>query len=258
MTSPTSATSPIAAATPATSPAPTRRVVDAPTRMFHWLFALTFAGAYLTAESEHWRLLHATLGYTFAGLLGFRLLYGAVGPRHARLGLLWRRVAGTGAWLRALVSARSPGAVNWRQGGALATGLAILTMLLLVLPLALSGYATYNDWGNALGGDWLEEVHEFFGNALLMLVALHLGLLATLSLLRRQNLARPMLTGRVPGKGPDLVAKNRAWLAVLLLAAAVAFGIWHFWQSRQLPQFPPFPQWVDAPNGTTETTIRHR
>lgn len=258
MTSHTSATSPIAAATPATSPAPTRRVVDAPTRMFHWLFALTFAGAYLTAESEHWRLLHATLGYTFAGLLGFRLLYGTVGPRHARLGLLWRRVAGTGAWLRALVSARSPGAVNWRQGSALATGLAILTMLLLVLPLALSGYATYNDWGNALGGDWLEEVHEFFGNALLMMVALHLGLLATLSLLRRQNLARSMLTGRVPGRGPDLVAKNRAWLAALLLAAAVAFGIWHFWQSRQLPQFPPIPQWVDAPNGTTETTIRHR
>ncbi len=234
MTGPTT-TSPMPAEPLAGSPAPTRRVVDAPTRMFHWLFALTFAGAYLTAESEHWRLLHATLGYTFAGLLGFRLLYGMVGPRHARLGLLWRRVAGTGAWLRALVTTRTHSAVNWRQGGALATGLAILTMLALVVPLALSGYATYNDWG----GDWLEEVHEFFANALLLLVALHLGLLATLSLLRGQNLARPMLTGRVPGKGPDLVAKNRAWLAALLLVAAVAFGVW---------------QWVDAPIGTTQAT----
>lgn len=237
MTSPSSATSPITAAAPATSPTPTRRVVDAPTRMFHWLFALTFAGAYLTAESEHWRLLHATLGYTFAGLLGFRLLYGMVGPRHARLGLLWRRVAGAGAWLRALASARSPGAVNWRQGGALATGLVILTMLALVLPLALSGYATYNDWG----GDALEELHEFFGNALLMVVALHLGLLATLSLLRRQNLAHPMLNGRMPGKGPDLVAKNRAWLAALLLFAAIGFGVW---------------QWVDAPVGAVN--LEHR
>jgi hypothetical protein len=27
-----------------------RRVVDAPTRMFHWLFALCFAGAYITAD----------------------------------------------------------------------------------------------------------------------------------------------------------------------------------------------------------------
>lgn len=239
MTSPSSAASPIPAAPPAHSPAPTRRVVDAPTRMFHWLFALTFAGAYLTAESEHWRLLHATLGYTFAGLLGFRLLYGAFGPRHARLGLLWRRVAGFGGWVRGLASARSPGAVNWRQGGALATGLAILTMLVLVLPLALSGYAIYNDWGGGLGGEVLEELHELFGNALLLLVALHLGLLAAMSLLRRQNLALPMLTGRVRGTGPDLVAKNRAWLATLLLVTAVAFGVW---------------QWVDAPSGTPMAT----
>ena len=44
-----------------------RLVTDAPMRMFHWLFALSFVGAYFTAESEHWRLLHVTLGYAFAG-----------------------------------------------------------------------------------------------------------------------------------------------------------------------------------------------
>ena len=38
-----------------TTTTPRRRVIDAPTRMFHWLFALTFIGAYVTAESEHWR-----------------------------------------------------------------------------------------------------------------------------------------------------------------------------------------------------------
>ncbi|MFP5400059.1 MAG: cytochrome b/b6 domain-containing protein, partial [Gammaproteobacteria bacterium] len=55
----------------AAAPAPSRRVVDAPTRMFHWLFALSFAGAWLSAESEHWRALHVTLGYTLAGLLAW-------------------------------------------------------------------------------------------------------------------------------------------------------------------------------------------
>ena len=33
------------------------------------VFAATFTGAYLSADSEHWRLLHATLGYAFGGLL---------------------------------------------------------------------------------------------------------------------------------------------------------------------------------------------
>ncbi|MDP3835815.1 MAG: cytochrome b/b6 domain-containing protein, partial [Hydrogenophaga sp.] len=54
-------------------PAPTRLVIDAPTRMFHWLFALSFVGAYRTADGERWRLLHVTLGYTLAGLLAFRV-----------------------------------------------------------------------------------------------------------------------------------------------------------------------------------------
>ena len=39
-------------------------VWDMPVRVFHWLTVLSFAGAYLTAESERWRLLHVTLGYT--------------------------------------------------------------------------------------------------------------------------------------------------------------------------------------------------
>ena len=238
MTASPSATATIGTGSPAITPAPTRRVVDAPTRMFHWLFAATFLGAYLTAESEHWRLLHVTLGYTFAGLLGFRLLYGLFGPRQAGLGLRWRRVAGAPAWLRSLGSARSLSAVNWRQGQNLAVALAIVAMLALVVPLVLSGYGTYDDWGGLLGGrlggDWLEETHEFFGNAFLMVVLAHVGLIAVLSVLRRQNQALPMLTGRARGAGPSLVQHNRAWLACLLLLAVVGFGAW---------------QWRDSPRG---------
>ena len=39
-------------------------VWDAPVRLFHWLMVLSFAGAYLTAESERWRLIHVTLSGT--------------------------------------------------------------------------------------------------------------------------------------------------------------------------------------------------
>jgi cytochrome b len=215
----------------ATVPAPSRRVTDAPTRMFHWLFALSFVGAYLSAESEHWRLLHVTLGYSFAGLLVFRLLYGVFGPRQVGLGLLWRKLGAAPAWLRSL---RTGSTVHWRQGQNLAMALAVVLMLALVLPLTLSGYATYNDWGDRLGGDWLEETHEWFGNALLAVVLAHLGLIALLSVLRRQNQALPMLTGRVPGSGPSPVQHNRGWLAALLLLAVLAFGAW---------------QWIDSPRG---------
>ena len=85
----------------------------------------------------------------------------------------------------------------------------------------------------ALGDDWLEELHEFFGNALLLLVFAHLGMIALLSALRRQNMARPMLTGLAPGKGPSPVAHNRRWLAALLLLAVLGFGAWQWNTSPQ-------------------------
>jgi cytochrome b len=219
---------------------PTRRVVDAPTRMFHWLFALCFALAYATADGERWRLVHVTLGYTLAGLLAFRLGYGLIGPRQARLSLLWRKLAGLPAWLRSLQPGKAAD-VNWRQGQNLLMALAVAALMAVVLPVAISGYATYNDWG----GEWLAELHEFTGELFLWLVLGHLALILGLSLLRRKNQALPMLVGRVQGAGPDLAKHNHGALAALLLAAVLGFWAW---------------QWQQAPagplNGNTPGTIR--
>jgi cytochrome b len=216
--------------TPAAPVVRGRRVTYAPTRMFHWLFALSFAGGWLTAESEHWRALHVTLGYTMAALLGFRLVYGLVGPRHARLSLLWHKLAGAPSWLRSIARGGTAPRVNWRQGQNLLMAGAIAVLLLSVVPLTLSGYATYSEWG----GEWLEEVHELFANTFLAIVMAHLALMVLSSVLRRQNQALPMLTGRIPGSGPDLVRKERRWLAALLLMAVLGFGAW---------------QWQQSPNG---------
>ena len=46
-------------------------VWDVPTRVFHWLLALSFTGAFLTAESERYRDVHVLLGYTSSGSLRF-------------------------------------------------------------------------------------------------------------------------------------------------------------------------------------------
>ena len=228
---------PAAAAQPAAASArPRRLVIDAPTRMFHWLFALSFVGAYLSADGERWRALHVTLGYALAGLLAFRLLYGLFGPRQAGLALLWRKLSAAPAWLRSLaqgVQRRQPRQIPWRQGQNLLMALAVLALLVITVPLTLSGYGTLHGWGDFLGGDWLEEVHEFFGNAFLAVVLAHIGLIAGLSVLRRKNQAQPMLSGRVDGAGPDLVRRDPVWLAALLLACVVAFVGWQWQQSPQ-------------------------
>ena len=109
--------------------------------------------------------------------------------------------------------------------------LAVVLLLVLVVPLTLSGYATFHDWGDFLGGDWVEDVHEFVGETFLMVVLAHLALMAGLSVLRQKNIAQPMLTGRVDGAGPDLAKRNHGWLAVLLLVAVLAYGAWEWQQS---------------------------
>lgn len=229
------------AASTVTPSSRTRRIVDAPIRTFHALFALCFLGAYLTSEGESLRLLHVTLGYTLAGLLAFRVVYGLVGPRHARLALLWRKLAGAPQWLpslRQVVAEPSqagasfganPTVVNWRQGQNLLLAVTVLALLVGVVPLTLSGYGTYNDWG-----DWLEDVHELAGKAFLAVVLGHISLVAVISVLRRKNVAMQMVHGRAEGPGPDPVKHNQAWLAALLLIVVLAYWSWEWQQSPQV------------------------
>ena len=218
-----SVSSPVGAVPQAPVSTPTRRVIDAPTRVFHWLFALSFLGAYLSADGERWRMLHVTLGYTMAGLLAFRVVYGLVGPRQVRLSALLSKLRGGPDWLRSL----------WRSAGWPCHD--VVALMLAVVPVTLTGYASFNEWGGSLWGiDWadvLGELHEAAGEAFLWLVLAHLGALAVFSLWRRTNLTTPMLTGRTPGRGPDLVKHNHTWLAALVALAVVAYIAWEWSQA---------------------------
>lgn len=207
--------------TAATPMPPTRRVADAPTRMLHWLFALCFVGAYLTSESERLQIVHAGFGYTMVALLVFRLIYGWLGPRPVQWLSLITKLQSGWAWCQSLSRAQDVFAVNFRAGQNFAMALVTSCLLLLALPLILSGHVLYV--GTA---DWLEEVHELTGNLMLLLVLAHLGLLLAISVMRETNLALPMWRGRVPGAGPDLIAKPRIWLALILMLASSAFGLW--------------------------------
>jgi cytochrome b len=203
------------------SPAPTRRTVDAPTRAFHWLMALCFAGAYITADGERWRLVHVTLGYTLAGLLAFRVVWGLLGPKPVRWTTWWGKLQALPGVVAQLRRGQWPGTLAQNLG----MTLAIVGVLLSVALTTATGWITYEEFT----GDWIQDVHEFAGNLLLALVLGHIALVAGLSLLRRRNLARTMLSGRTPGRGPDLVKRNHLWLAAVIWLAALGFWAWQ-WQ----------------------------
>lgn len=193
-------------------------VWDIPTRLFHWLLAGCFAGAFVTAESELFRDVHVVLGYATLGLIGFRLLWGIVGTRYARFSAFALRPAKLKAYLKSLFS-RSP---QHYVGHNPAGSWVIVGLLSLGLIAGASGYATYNE----IGGEWLEELHEAAANTMLALVAVHvLGVLVS-SLLHRENLVRAMINGYKTGEPGQGVGRAH-WLlgAGLLTSMAVLWSV---------------------------------
>jgi cytochrome b len=205
-------------------------VWDAPVRVFHWLLVLSFAGAWLSAESERWRLVHVTLGYTMAGLVAFRLVWGLVGTRHARFAAFVRGPRAAWDYLRALLGGRPEHHAGHNPAGALA----IVALLVLIGATAASGWANYNE----IGGDWLEELHEGAANTLLAVVIVHLAGVVVGSFAHHENLVRSMLTGRKVV--PPQEGIRSAWYTVAVLMLVATLGFWAL-------------QWQSAPQGTAQT-----
>lgn len=205
-------------------------VWDAPVRVFHWLMVLCFAGAYLTAESEVWRLVHVTLGYTMAGLVVFRLLWGLAGTRYARFTSFVRGPQAVMAYVRSLLRGQPEHHTGHNPAGAVA----IVAMLLLTVGIAASGWVAYND----LSGEWVAELHEVLANTLLLVVGIHVAGVVVASILHRENLARAMLTGRKLGTPAEGIRSAWRVVAVLLLAAVLGFW-WLQWSSAPVQDNTP-------------------
>jgi cytochrome b len=191
------------------------RVWDAPTRVFHWLLVFCFAGAYLTAESERWSLVHVTLGYTLGGLIAFRLLWGMVGTRYARFSSFVQGPAAVLKYAKSMVVGAPKHFVGHNPAGAVA----IVLLLVAGIAIVATGYATYNE----IGGDWLSELHEASANAMLILVGVHIAGVVVASWLHKENLARAMVTGFKQGQAAQGIRRVWVSVAVLLLAAVLAY-----------------------------------
>ena len=208
-------------------------VWDAPVRVFHWLMVLSFAAAWITAESERWRLLHVTLGYTMAALVAFRIVWGLVGTRHARFASFVRGPAAIRRYLRALLSGKPEHHVGHNPAGALA----IVAMLGLTAAVTALGWAGFNE----IGGEWIKEAHEAAASVMLGVVLVHVAGVVLASVMHRENLVHAMVTGTKPGAPRDGI--RRAWRGLAALLVLAVMGFW--WQ-----------QWDAAPAAGADASQR--
>jgi cytochrome b len=200
-----------------TTTTPSRILVwDLPTRLFHWLLAASFAGAWLTSESERLADIHAMLGYTMLLLVAFRIAWGIAGTRYARFASFAYGPRDVLAYLRSMVTLRTAHFTGHNPAGSWA----IIGLIVLAVVVTATGIATLND----AGGRWLEDVHEGAATAMLALVFVHIAGVAIGSLLHRENLVASMITGRKEGSPADGIGRPRRVVAILLVAALA--GLW--------------------------------
>ena len=200
-------------------------VWDAPVRVFHWLMVFSFAGAYLTAESERWRLIHVTLGYTMGGLVAFRIVWGLIGTRYARFSSFVRGFATVKRYIVSLLDGKPEHHVGHNPAGAVAIVLLLLSSLVIVA----TGWAAYNE----VGGNLVEKLHDVSANFMMLIVIIHVAGVVVSSWLHHENLIRSMVTGKkiaAPNQGINTTLKFLA-----LIVAMVTFGFWYF-------------QWLSVPS----------
>ncbi|QHE74820.1 cytochrome b/b6 domain-containing protein [Hydrogenophaga sp. PBL-H3] len=164
-----------------------KRVWDPLVRVFHWsLVACVLLNLFVVDDGE---ALHQWLGYAAAALVGVRVVWGFIGPRHARFADFFptpRRVANH---VRALL--REEPEHHWGHNplGALM----VLGLLSMVLALGLTGWMQGLDafWGE----EWLQDLHEGLGEWLMPMVGLHAAAAIVMGRIERTRLVKAMVTG---------------------------------------------------------------
>lgn len=175
------------------------KVWDPLVRIFHWSLVVSFFLAYFTEDD--WIDLHVVAGYTVAGLIGFRIIWGFIGTPYARFTQFVKSPSTVIDYMKRMAKFDVPHYLGHNPAAA-AMVIALLLSIIAVSitgmsiiaaegqgPLAGTFFATFN-------AKWMEEIHEFFANFTLLLVILHVAGVFFSGMLEGENLPRAMVTGR--------------------------------------------------------------
>ncbi len=210
------------------------RIWDLPTRLFHWLLAVTVVGLVVTAKlggnAMNWHLL---LGHAMLALLLFRLLWGLVGGRWSRFASFIHAPA------TVLRHVRGQGTESDSAGHSPLGALSVFAMLAVLIAQVGSGLLSDDEiafsgpLGRFVSGDTVAQAtayHAHWGQYLLYaLVALHL-LAILFYAWRGRGLVRAMVTGdkHLPEPLPssrDTAASRLLALVLALVAGAAAWWV---------------------------------
>ena len=206
------------------------RVWDAPTRLFHVAIVVLIASSYFSIRFDRIDL-HLLSGYTLLTLLLFRLAWGFVGSETSRFGQFLRSPVAAFQHLAQFTRREEDDQVGHNAAGgwmvllllgdiALQVGLGLFSNDDIVTEGPLAHYVSKST------SDELTALHAKNFTVLLVLMGLHVLAVLAYAVVKRQNLVRPMITGRKRLPGATRQPRMASPFLALMLVALSACLVW--------------------------------
>lgn len=210
------------------------RVWDIPTRVFHWLLVVSFAIAYasnwLGVSYFTW---HLWSGYFVIILVVFRIFWGVLGTHYAQFSNFLHHPIETLRYARQFAGKKAKSYAGHNPLGSLMVILLLVGLLIQAVTGLFSNDEIFNagplygyvshDLSLALTG-----VHKDLFYWILGAVGLHIVAALFYLFIKRENLIKPMITGKKPAvkyEGARSITSSKVWLAlvlVVIISAALA------------------------------------
>lgn len=209
---------------------------DLPLRIFHWCFAMTILGSWYTSEQEGELIeLHMQFGYVALALIIFRVLWGVVGPKHARFSNFLPSPKTLISYLRETKENES---THKTPGHNPLGALMIVLMIILIAAQAISGLFINDDifssgpYYGSIGKELeaiMSFVHHNTFNVMIIAIAFHLIAITFYWRVKKQNLVLPMITGTKTSKevsSTDAIPHSKLLLGIFIAGCCIGFVYW--------------------------------
>ena len=214
-------------------------VWDWPTRIFHWLLAISMTLAFGLAnwveKETPLFYIHVVFGVLAGLLILWRLIWGVVGSKHAKWSELLFSPKATLGYFSEVLKGKGRYYVGHNPGGA-AVALAILGGVGLTV---ISGLLISQ-------AEFFEEAHEILPKIVMIFVVIHIVGVVIATVMHRESYTRAMFTGRKRAAEGDALshASPIAALAMLVLVlGSWSYFIWGFDRDKALFTAPG-TQWT--------------
>ncbi len=168
------------------------QVYDLPTRLFHWIFAGLFIGAFFIAKTydddSATYPYHMMLGLTLGWAVILRFIWGLLGSRYAKFSSFALKPGRLVSYFFNIFTSKT----KLEAGHNPASSWAAIAMMVLALALAVTGFLMAQDYHK----DVLEDFHEIFANTFVIIAIFHVIGVVFHSFRHKDLIALSMIHGR--------------------------------------------------------------